>query len=68
MIVFNGNLPVNWPKLLRPFQNDFDITFSFLDVYVFRKSFYIISNTKKWCKILSFLNCILDQFNAVESM
>ena len=39
-----GNLLVNWPKLLGPFQNSITV---FFDVYVFGMSFYITSSTNK---------------------
>ena len=57
------NLPVNCPKLLGAFQNVFFLIF--FDVYVIGMSFYITSDTKK--SDIIFLNCVLEQFNAVES-
>ena len=39
-----GNLPVNWPKLLRPFLN---VVTTFFDVYMFGMSFFNTSSTKK---------------------
>ena len=44
--VISGNLPlpVNWRKILGPFQNVFTI---FFDMYTFGMSFYIISSINK---------------------
>ena len=53
---------VNWPRLLGPFQNGFT---TFFDVYVFGMSFCIIPAKTKSDIIL--LNCVLYQFNVVES-
>jgi len=39
-----GNLPVNWPKLVRLFQNGLT---KYFDMYVFGMSFYIIFDTNK---------------------
>ena len=39
MTSFRSNLPVNWPKLLGPFQNVFSFT-PFFDVYLFGVSFF----------------------------
>ena len=39
-----GDLPVNWPNLLGPFQN---ILTTFFNVYVFRMSLYMTSSKKK---------------------
>ena len=35
-----GNLPVNWPKLLVSFQNDFTNLFDVYHHYMFGMSFY----------------------------
>ena len=62
-LIYFGNLPVNWPKLLRPFQNGF-ATF-FICMYVFGMSVCITSAKKK--ADIIFQNGVLDQFNAVDS-
>ena len=62
MSKFYGNLPVNSPKLLGPFQN----SFTFFDVYMFRMSFSITSGTKK--SDVNFFYCVLEQFTAIKTM
>ena len=57
-----GNLPVNLPKLLGPFQKNVPPIF---DVYMFGVSFYITSSTKK--SENNSLNCVFEQINTFES-
>ena len=57
-----GNLPVNWPKLLGPFQNSFT---TFCDVYNVRSVMLHHFLYKE--VVYYFFSCVLEQFNAVES-
>ena len=52
-----GNLPVNWPKLLRLIQNVFTPLF---DMHMFRMSFYITSGASRiFFFIVFYINIML---------
>ena len=64
-LVFFGNLPVNWPKIIMAFSKRF---YHLFYLCLFGMSFYItVSVQLQRNYILIFLNYVSEQFNAIES-